>query len=321
VNSTDFFLSHSSQDKPFVRRLDQFLTRLGFKVWLDVRAIVPGDQVTLEIAKGLLRAKVIIVVVSEASLKSKWLSYEINSVMPKVVGKKCRLIPVLIQNVKVPAELRSFLYADFRQSFRKGCSQLRKALKPYEKRKSAKFYDFLPSLSERETFLRTAINSVFDRSKLKTFPSVGNYFALDFSGRANEEDQQYSDEIYLCYEGAKTKPDFLEFFMHQEISGARPDLNDNYMFALRNRIAGEGGSYYHLLVADRPVSAWTKAAARTGGRVRVQKTIYKKEEPAVILISVDVTGVNSKDQIISYLTAAREVYRNDGERWMSYANC
>jgi hypothetical protein len=324
VDSADFFLSHASPNKPFVRRLHRFLTRLGFDVWLDVHAIVPGDQLAFTIAKGLRQAKAVIVVLSKASLKSNWLSYEINTVMPRVIEKKCRLIPVLIENVEVPAELKSFLYADFRQSFKKGCLQLRKALEPFEREQAAKRRDYLPPLSMRETLLRAAINAVFDRSKLRHFPPVGNYTPLDFSGRADDSDRQYLDEVYLCYERSHAEQDIFEMadvLLGRVIRSAPINLDDNYMFDLSNRIAGEGGSYYHLLLADRPVSPWTRATSRTDGRVRVRQSIHhNKEAPASMLISVDVTGITDKDKIISHLQTAREIYRKDSQRWMGYAN-
>ena len=38
------FISHSSLDKPFVRRLTRRLEKEGFRVWLDERELVAGDS-------------------------------------------------------------------------------------------------------------------------------------------------------------------------------------------------------------------------------------------------------------------------------------
>lgn len=108
------FLSHSSIDKPFVRRLAKFLQSLGFDTWLDERSIFSGDQIAEAISKGLMKARIVIIVLSRASANSRWLKYELNTILPRVVQGKCRLIPVLIEPaIIIPAALRGFNYADF----------------------------------------------------------------------------------------------------------------------------------------------------------------------------------------------------------------
>jgi TIR domain len=41
----DVFLSHSSRDKPRVRRLAESLRGAGLQVWLDEWVIQPGDDI------------------------------------------------------------------------------------------------------------------------------------------------------------------------------------------------------------------------------------------------------------------------------------
>jgi len=66
------FLSHSSIDKPFVRKLDQHLKRAGYETWLDEKELIGGDPLAKEIGKAIEAARLINVVVSDASTRSRW---------------------------------------------------------------------------------------------------------------------------------------------------------------------------------------------------------------------------------------------------------
>src|SRR5262249_36132178 len=61
------FLSHSSHDKEFVRRLADDLMALDLKIWLDERELGPGESIVGGISGGLREADYLIVVLSRAS--------------------------------------------------------------------------------------------------------------------------------------------------------------------------------------------------------------------------------------------------------------
>jgi hypothetical protein len=107
------FLSHSSIDKPFVRRLAGRIRKAGFDVWLDELEVLPGDSIPARLAGALEGCRVVIVVISEESLKSKWLSYELNIAIERMVKGLCRVIPVLKDNVEPPPEIKGIAWADF----------------------------------------------------------------------------------------------------------------------------------------------------------------------------------------------------------------
>ena len=70
------FLSHASQDKPFVRELASFLeTDSQIKVWLDEREIQPGDNIVHKIEEGL-EADIILLILSPDSVESNWVKEE-----------------------------------------------------------------------------------------------------------------------------------------------------------------------------------------------------------------------------------------------------
>ena len=73
------FISHSSQDDGFVRDLQQALGDLGQDVWIDSRELRGGDPLWPEIQKAIEEASAYAVVVSPASLQSKWVGKELRA--------------------------------------------------------------------------------------------------------------------------------------------------------------------------------------------------------------------------------------------------
>ena len=97
------FISHTAADKPFVRRLAARLEKSQFHVWLDEHDLIAGDPLPETIGKALQAAKVILVVVSEASVASKWLRYELNVATERMIKGECRVIPIVIDQTALPA--------------------------------------------------------------------------------------------------------------------------------------------------------------------------------------------------------------------------
>ncbi|HEV7241875.1 MAG TPA: toll/interleukin-1 receptor domain-containing protein [Thermoanaerobaculia bacterium] len=122
------FLSHSSKDKPFVRRLATRLEKHGFQVWLDEKELLVGDSLSASIATALQRAAIVLVIVSPASVASRWLRYELNLATKRMINGQCRVIPILIGDVSLPAEIAGLLYADFRRRFDMGLQSVLRAL-------------------------------------------------------------------------------------------------------------------------------------------------------------------------------------------------
>jgi hypothetical protein len=99
------FISHSSTDKPFVRRLIKRLEEEGFHAWLDEKELLVGDPLSEQIAEALRRARVVIVVVSPTSIRSRWLRYELNLATERMVKGMCRVIPVVVSESDLPPEV------------------------------------------------------------------------------------------------------------------------------------------------------------------------------------------------------------------------
>ena len=112
------FLSHSSIDKPFARRLTNDLKVNDVNVWLDEEQIRPGQSIVGRINNGLAKNDFVLLVVSASFLKSEWATWEANtSIAAAVNNKASTVIPLLIDDVwdSAPPLLADKLYVDFRK--------------------------------------------------------------------------------------------------------------------------------------------------------------------------------------------------------------
>lgn len=76
----DVFISHATEDKPYVEPLVEALEAAGIKVWFDKTTLEWGDDLRPSIDRGLANCRYGIVVLSRAFLgKKKWTEYELNS--------------------------------------------------------------------------------------------------------------------------------------------------------------------------------------------------------------------------------------------------
>jgi hypothetical protein len=119
------FISHSSADKPFVRRLVQELEKRRLNVWFDEQELKVGDSIVANVSAGLRDSHYLIVVLSRASVASRWVQEELNAaLMEDLSGEGQAVLPVLLEDCDVPPLLRSRLYADFRTDFAAGLKKL-----------------------------------------------------------------------------------------------------------------------------------------------------------------------------------------------------
>lgn len=122
------FISHSALDKRYVRRLADRIRREGFQIWLDEKDLVAGDALAAGISRAVESARVVLVVVSKNSVRSKWLKYELNLATDRMIKGHCRVIPVIIDGSPLPPEVAGLLYVEWRQSPRRGWRSLLTAL-------------------------------------------------------------------------------------------------------------------------------------------------------------------------------------------------
>lgn len=72
------FLSYASADERFARRLYADLDARGVRTWFAPESLAIGARFRKAIDDGLARAERLVVVLSEASLRSQWVGYEVE---------------------------------------------------------------------------------------------------------------------------------------------------------------------------------------------------------------------------------------------------
>lgn len=127
------FISHSTRDKPFVRRLAADLVAHGVKVWLDEQRLLVGDSVPEKIAQGLAESDFFLIVVSADSVESEWVKKELSSALVhEIERRKVTVLPIRIDDAKMPNSIHDKLYADFRGSYEAGFRKLLDSIKAHE---------------------------------------------------------------------------------------------------------------------------------------------------------------------------------------------
>lgn len=125
------FLSHSSEDKEFVRRLFEDLRALGHSPWLDEWQIKVGDCIVSSIQDGLQSSDYIIVVLSPAAVASGWVEREWkDAYWSEVSAGRTIVLPVLLADCEIPILIRTKKYADFRRKYELGLATLCQAILP-----------------------------------------------------------------------------------------------------------------------------------------------------------------------------------------------
>ena len=124
------FISHSSYDKPIIRKLASDLKAEGVDVWLDERKILVGDSISEKIGQGLAESDYFIIAISEHSAKSEWVKRELNSAIVKEIERrKTVILPVKLGNAPIPDLIRDKAYADFTVSYKEGFFKLINTIK------------------------------------------------------------------------------------------------------------------------------------------------------------------------------------------------
>ncbi len=119
------FVSHSSKDNLFARKLVEALKRQNLNVWFDEGELQVGDSIVAGVSQGLKNADYLIAVLSKASIGSGWVEAELNAtLMEELSGKGVAVLPVLIEDCELPTLLKDRVYADFRHDFNTGLQKL-----------------------------------------------------------------------------------------------------------------------------------------------------------------------------------------------------
>jgi uncharacterized protein YjbI with pentapeptide repeats len=109
------FISHSSQDKEFAEQLAERLTNEGVSVWYDNRNVRGGRPLADQFRDAIQASDRLVLVVSEHSLASEWVAYEVgeatrrqHEISDRVDLRRSLLFPIRLLPME---ELESILEA------------------------------------------------------------------------------------------------------------------------------------------------------------------------------------------------------------------
>ena len=112
------FLSHSSKDKPLVKRINDDLKSHDFITWLDSDDIPLGGSIVEFIERGLSESDIVMVFLSEHAVHSKWVQNEWQAKLFSHINEnRIIIIPVLVNKCQIPKFLAHLKYADFTETY------------------------------------------------------------------------------------------------------------------------------------------------------------------------------------------------------------
>lgn len=108
------FISHSSKDKPFVRKLKEDLNFNEVETWIDEDELKPGDKLYDTLILSLQSSSHFLIVLSNNIKNSHWVDTEINEAISSLDKKIIqKIIPIVLRKTEIPLALKGLLYADF----------------------------------------------------------------------------------------------------------------------------------------------------------------------------------------------------------------
>ncbi|MXY52938.1 MAG: toll/interleukin-1 receptor domain-containing protein [Gammaproteobacteria bacterium] len=120
------FISHASPDRAFVERLVAMLRRHGVPFWYSDINIQGGQQWHDEIGAALGRCDWVVMVLSPAAVRSRWVKSELLYSLRQYRLDQ-RIVPLLLQDCPyddLSWTLGAMQMVDFRSDFDAGCRDL-----------------------------------------------------------------------------------------------------------------------------------------------------------------------------------------------------
>jgi TolB protein len=117
------FISYrrAEPDMSFAYRLAESLKEAGHSVWIDVEGLAPANRWHREIQRGIDESYAYVIVISPDSLESEWVQ---NELIYTLKNKPGQIYPVLFRDARLPPELITIQYVDFRDDYDSALWQL-----------------------------------------------------------------------------------------------------------------------------------------------------------------------------------------------------
>ena len=111
------FISHSSKDKPFAKRLINELSQdKSLNFWIDEKEMLVGDDIQKSVTENLKTSDYLMLLISNNSINSPWVNFEVSQFIGFAEGKN--IIPIIVSKGEKFSEpidnlIRGLKYLDF----------------------------------------------------------------------------------------------------------------------------------------------------------------------------------------------------------------
>ena len=189
------FLSHSRADRDIVLQVAAALITHRLPVWLDRWELKPGDSIIERIESGIAASGYMVVFLSPASARSRWVRREMSSaLMAELTDRSITVVVALLpgsSETDVPGLLRDKLWVDFRVDLTEGVAALFELFG--RKRRSS---DLLTARAASQINTGRPFDAIplLERA-LALYPS--NYEAMYFLAIASDLTQSSVDRVAL----------------------------------------------------------------------------------------------------------------------------
>lgn len=111
------FISYNNADREFAENLAVNLVQAKHNVWIDKWELSAGDSLIDKIEEAIEGADALLVLLSNNSINSEWCRKELKSgILRELEERSVIVIPILIDDCKIPLFLREKLYVDLRHA-------------------------------------------------------------------------------------------------------------------------------------------------------------------------------------------------------------
>jgi hypothetical protein len=117
------FLSHSSVDKLFARRLARDLDNQGVTYWLDEGEIKIGDYLIEKLRSAIDDVEYLAVILSPDAVASAWVQREVEmAISQEILGRRIKILPIMYRRCELPDFLLERVHGDFTDDSRYAAS-------------------------------------------------------------------------------------------------------------------------------------------------------------------------------------------------------
>ena len=119
------FFAFSFKDIEFADWLAKMLQERGIRTWLATQEIKPRDDWQSKVKKSLKKSGYFLAIISNSSVKSYWTQWEFQMAIEREKKYKSpHVIPILIEDAKIPLYFDDRQYVDFRNCHNKGIEKI-----------------------------------------------------------------------------------------------------------------------------------------------------------------------------------------------------